>query len=130
MHRGYQSALTLFRPNLVVFLGDLFDEGQWVNEEQFDEYVQRFHMLFHTPEDVKLVAVVGNHDIGFHYAAHPRTFKRFEKEFHSSGVNLFTMHEGVHFITINSVAMQGDGCELCDKAEQELRNISSEWGCI
>lgn len=117
--------MTLFQPQLVVFLGDLFDEGKWVDDAEFEKYVQRFQMLFHTPNHVKVVAVVGNHDIGFHYATRPKIFKRFEQKFRTTGVDMFTLNEGVHFVTINSVAMQGDGCQLCDKAQQELNNISS-----
>lgn len=125
MHRSFQSAMTLFQPQLVIFLGDLFDEGQWVTDTEWKEYVLRFHKLFHTPDHVKVVAVVGNHDIGFHYVAHPKIVERFDLEFHTTGVDLFSI-EGVHFVAINSVAMQGDGCHLCDKAEEELKNISSE----
>lgn len=98
-----------------------------MDDEQFDNYVQRFQMLFHTPDNVKVVAVVGNHDIGFHYATRPKIFRRFERQFRTTGVDMFTMNEGVHFVSINSVAMQGDGCQLCDKAEQELKNVSSEF---
>lgn len=124
MHRAFQTAMTIFQPQLVVFLGDLFDEGKWVTDQEFDEYVRRFHSLFHVPEEVRTVAVVGNHDIGFHYAAHPKLVKRFERQFRTTGVDLVTVNEGVHFVTINSVAMQGDGCELCEAAQEQLKNIS------
>lgn len=127
MHRAFQTSMTLFRPQLVIFLGDLFDEGKWVTDEEFDVYVQRFYTLFHTPDDVQVIAAVGNHDIGFHYATRPGIFRRFERQFGTTGVKLVTVHGGVHFVSINSVAMQGDGCELCDKAQRELRNISSKW---
>lgn len=123
MHRSFQTAMTLFQPQLVIFLGDLFDEGQWVTDSEWKDYVTRFHRLFHTPDRVKVVAVVGNHDIGFHYVAHPRLVQRFEKEFKTTGVDLFTV-EGIHFVAVNSVAMQGDGCRLCATAEDELKNIS------
>lgn len=126
MRRSFQTAMALFQPQLVIFLGDLFDEGQWVTDTEWKEYVRRFHRLFHTPDHVKVVAVVGNHDIGFHYVAHPRLVQRFEMEFRTTGVELFTI-QGVHFVAINSVAMQGDGCQLCETAEDELKNISSEF---
>lgn len=126
MHRAFQTAMTIFQPNLVIFLGDLFDEGKWVSEKEFDTYVQRFHLLFNVPDGVKVVAVVGNHDIGFHYATNPKIVHRFEKQFKTTGVDLFTLNEGIHFVTVNSVAMQGDGCQLCERAEEQLRNISSK----
>ena len=67
-------------------LGDVFDEGQWVNEKQFSEYVKRFHRLFPTKNPH---VVVGNHDVGFHsemtstkvkrYAATAMRIKRFKE---------------------------------------------------
>lgn len=47
--------------------GDLFDEGQWVDEKQFEEYVRRYRRLFHTDERTQVFGALGNHDIGFHY---------------------------------------------------------------
>lgn len=47
--------------------GDLFDEGNWASEREFNDYVERFHRLFHVPEGTAMYSVVGNHDIGFHY---------------------------------------------------------------
>lgn len=48
-----------------VYTGDLFDEGQWVDAEGHDAYVQRFHSLFPVNSSI---TIVGNHDVGFHYA--------------------------------------------------------------
>jgi len=54
--------------NLYVFLiGDLFDEGLWSSEKDFNSYVETFKYLFSVPSDIQLYAIVGNHDIGFHY---------------------------------------------------------------
>lgn len=49
------------------FVGDLFDEGLWSSESDFSSYVQTFNYLFSVQEPIKLYAIVGNHDIGFHY---------------------------------------------------------------
>jgi len=49
------------------FSGDLFDEGKWCSDSEFQHHVSRFHRMFHTPSTTQLYAVVGNHDIGFHY---------------------------------------------------------------
>lgn len=48
-------------------IGDLFDEGLWSSESDFNSYVKTFKYLFSTPQSIKLYPVVGNHDIGFHY---------------------------------------------------------------
>ena len=43
--------------------GDVFDEGQWVDQKEYEEYVERFYRLFPTQNPYVLV---GNHDVGFH----------------------------------------------------------------
>lgn len=67
MQRVYQASIRLHRPDVVFILGDVFDEGHWVDEEQFQTYLLRFYRLFQTPSHIKVYSVVGNHDIGFHY---------------------------------------------------------------
>lgn len=49
-----------------MFLGDLFDEGEWSSDRQFANYVSRFQELFPVPPDTQMHVVAGNHDIGFH----------------------------------------------------------------
>lgn len=67
MHRAFQTAMALHKPELVFVLGDLMDEGQHCSREEFESYVKRFYKLFKVPEDTKMYFAVGNHDIGFHY---------------------------------------------------------------
>lgn len=52
---------------MLFLIGDLFDEGLWSSERDFNSYVETFKYLFSVPSDVQLYAIVGNHDIGFHY---------------------------------------------------------------
>lgn len=67
MRRAFQSAIWLHQPDVVFILGDVFDEGQWVNDEHFQAYLLRYHDIFRTPEQIQVYSAVGNHDIGFHY---------------------------------------------------------------
>lgn len=128
MHRAFQTAMTIFHPEIVFVLGDLFDEGNWVNQNEFQEYCERFQKLFYTPKETSLYSLAGNHDIGFHYNTNPTLVNRFDKFFNSSGVDLIS-RRGVHFVSIDSMAMEGDGCFLCDKAERLLRKISERFKC-
>ena len=41
MHRAFQTAMTYFKPELVVFLGDVFDEGKWAGDDEFQAYITR-----------------------------------------------------------------------------------------
>lgn len=59
--------MRLFEPDVVFVLGDLFDEGDFVNSNDFEQYVERFHRIFKTTGNVPIISAVGNHDIGFHY---------------------------------------------------------------
>uniref|UniRef100_A0A1B0DK66 Uncharacterized protein n=1 Tax=Phlebotomus papatasi TaxID=29031 RepID=A0A1B0DK66_PHLPP len=128
MYRSFQTAVELFRPEAVFILGDLFDEGKWVTDPEFSNYVERYQNLFSVPDSTKLFGIVGNHDIGFHYEARQRLTKRFEESFHTTGVSLLTLRD-IHFVLVNSIAMEGDGCYLCSEAESQLRNISRIFRC-
>ncbi|KAG8258506.1 Metallophosphoesterase 1 [Homalodisca vitripennis] len=116
MHRAFQTAITLHRPDIVFVLGDVFDEGLSCSDAEFNAYVQRFHSLFRVPTGTQIFVVVGNHDIGFHYGISPYLQERFTQAFNAPSVRLLSI-AGNHFVLINSMAMEGDGCFLCRPAE-------------
>lgn len=128
MHRTFQTALTLHRPDVVAFLGDVFDEGQWSNDEEFKVYMKRFWDLFYVPSHVKVLVTVGNHDVGFHYRMHEYFVDRFEENFNTSAVQL-TAIRGNLFVTVNSMALYGDSCNFCARAKMELRRIRHKLRC-
>ncbi|ELK15051.1 Metallophosphoesterase 1 [Pteropus alecto] len=101
MERAFQTALWLLQPEVVFILGDIFDEGKWSSSQAWADDVERFHKMFRHPRHVQLKVVAGNHDIGFHY----------------------------HFVMVNSVALEGDGCNICSEAEAELIKISHKLNC-
>lgn len=111
--------------NNFFFTGDLFDEGEWCNKKQFQEYVDRFFSLFQIPDDTKMYVVPGNHDMGFHYQLKPFKYDRFNLVFNTTAVQLITIKEN-HFVLMNSMAMERDGCYLCKKAEILLQHIASK----
>ncbi|XP_038952910.1 metallophosphoesterase 1 isoform X4 [Rattus norvegicus] len=101
MERAFQTALWLLQPEVVFILGDVFDEGKWSSAQAWADDLHRFQRMFRHGSHVQLKVVIGNHDIGFHY----------------------------HFVMVNSVAMEGDGCTICSEAEAELREISRKLNC-
>ncbi len=130
MRRAFQTARRLFSPELVVFLGDLFDEGKWCGPQEFSGYLSRFEELFAVDPgrtDVRVVA--GNHDVGFHYAVTPYLSSRFERAFGAPPVDLFS-YKGVTFVAVNSVAMEGDKCFLCEDAKKRLKEVSERLDCL
>lgn len=54
---------------------------------------------------------------------------RFENYLNFSNVHLYTIKQ-IHFVMINSMAMEGDNCTFCSEAESALRNISRTLHCM
>uniref|UniRef100_T1JLX0 Calcineurin-like phosphoesterase domain-containing protein n=1 Tax=Strigamia maritima TaxID=126957 RepID=T1JLX0_STRMM len=128
MHRSFQTVMTIHNPDIVFFLGDIFDEGQWADAMEFRHYVQRFHVLFQVPEKTQVFVVAGNHDIGFHYVTNQHLNSRFTDAFAAPAVKSVVI-EGNIFIMINSIAMEGDKCSLCGPAEKKLKELSKLLHC-
>lgn len=128
MHRSFQSVMTIHSPDVVFFLGDLFDEGLWADTQEFRQYITRFDDLFQTPEKTQVYTAVGNHDVGFHYAMTTHLHDRFVNAFHAPAVNLIEI-EGNAFVIINSMAMEGDRCSICGSAEHELKRLGRKFRC-
>lgn len=128
MYRTFQTALKLHQPDVVFVLGDLTDEGLYCSEDEFNYYIQRFYNLFAVPENCKMYVVVGNHDIGFHYRITPYLNQRFVTGFNSSAVQMISIN-GNHFVLVNSMALEGDGCFLCRAAEVQLQQIAKKLKC-
>ncbi|DAA15851.1 metallophosphoesterase 1 isoform X3 [Bos mutus] len=126
MERAFQTAVWLLQPEVVFILGDIFDEGKWSSPEAWADDVGRFWKVFRHPPHVQLRAVAGNHDIGFHYQMDTYRIKRFEKVFNPE--RLFSW-KGINFVMVNSVALEGDGCDICSRAEAELLEISHWLNC-
>jgi len=59
------------------------------------------------------------------YSITPHLEKRFNKVFNTGPVELIS-RRNVHFVTINSMAMEMDGCFLCHAAKLKLNEISSK----
>ncbi|CAF1200871.1 unnamed protein product, partial [Didymodactylos carnosus] len=130
MYRSYQSALFLFEPNLIFFLGDLIDEGRQATNDQWESYVKRFQLIFHHPPQTTVHVIVGNHDIGFHYTVTDGKLERFEKSFLDSPYLTLITYENVHFVLANSMAFEGDNCRMCARAEHDLSIIKEKLECL
>jgi hypothetical protein len=70
-----------------------------------------------------IIAINGNHDIGWHYEMTSNLKHRFDDKFNTKSVVDLDIN-GNHFVAINSVTMEGDFCQLCSEADSELRSIA------
>lgn len=66
MYKAFEVAVQLHRPDVVFIMGDIFNEGEYVDDEYFVKYMNRFHELFDTSDETIVYSIIGNHDIGFH----------------------------------------------------------------
>ncbi|XP_067887331.1 metallophosphoesterase 1 isoform X2 [Heterodontus francisci] len=128
MEQAFQTALWFFKPDVVFVLGDLFDEGKWSSPEDFKDDVKRFQMMFRRSASTELFVVVGNHDIGFHHEMDWYKLQRFEGVFNFTSAKVVT-RKGINFVLVNSIALQGDGCSICKKVENDLHQLSLALNC-
>ena len=52
------------RPDVVVFLGDLLDEGSIASDDEYMTYIYRFRSVFRMPSTVRSVFISGDNDVG------------------------------------------------------------------
>ena len=57
-----------------------------------------------------------------------RKHSRFKEAFDAPSVKLVEMR-GVIFVLVNSMAMEGDGCNICKNAEEELQALRWKLKC-
>lgn len=128
MTRAFQASMLIYNPDVVFILGDLMDEGNVCSMEEFEYHIQRFKRMFQTPHNTRTEIVVGNHDIGFHYRMKERKHNKFAEAFNAPSVKLLQIRD-VIFVMVNSMAMEGDGCNICTEAITKLRDIKWKLKC-
>jgi len=61
---GFFYAVSYVRPDVVIFLGDLLDEGSKASDDEYTTYIRRFRHVFKMPASVKNVFISGDNDVG------------------------------------------------------------------
>ena len=62
--KTYRQAVAHTKPDIIVFLGDIFDEGSISNDQEFKETYLRFQKIFPIPRDSESIFITGDNDIG------------------------------------------------------------------
>jgi len=80
---GFFHAVSYVRPDVVIFLGDLLDEGSVATDDEYMTYIRRFHNVFRMPTTVKSIFASGDNDVGGEGADSKQQWKvyRFTKHF-------------------------------------------------
>ncbi|KAK3541395.1 hypothetical protein QTP86_024590 [Hemibagrus guttatus] len=128
IERSFQTALLLLRPEMIFILGDVFDEGKWSSTKDWEDDVRRFKQIFSHPSSTELVVLIGNHDIGFHHEMTSYKLERFEKVFNITSAQILTKRD-VTFLLVNSVALHGDHCPICQGVEDKLYSLAQQLNC-
>ncbi|CAN4095172.1 unnamed protein product [Withania somnifera] len=70
MRRAFLSSILPSKPDVILFLGDYFDGGPFLSDEEWQESWSRFKHIFDIDmlaqiTNIKLYYLAGNHDIGY-----------------------------------------------------------------
>ncbi|BFZ17415.1 hypothetical protein BsWGS_20454 [Bradybaena similaris] len=121
-------------PDVVVFLGDIMDEGSKATDSEYQSYFQRFNSIFYETSYAKTIVIPGDNDIGGE-GGDVRTFfkvSRFEKHFENlTGV---VSHGFIDFLKILRMAQpnillsghwhlsQMLSCDTCLSDDEDMNN--------
>ncbi|VDO87096.1 unnamed protein product [Heligmosomoides polygyrus] len=62
LSKGFSQALSATNPDLIVFLGDLFDEGLEANDAELEWTLSRFNAIFES--NIPKIFISGDNDVG------------------------------------------------------------------
>lgn len=82
MRRAYMLNVLSLQPDVVAFVGDLFDGGrQFSSTDEFQLHLRRFQSVFRMENSMKFVFAAGNHDVGLGRFYSTPAAKRWELTF-------------------------------------------------
>lgn len=126
MRRSFQSVILPLKPDVVLFLGDHFDGGPYMSDEEWQESLFRFNHIFSIDEQrtkphVPMYYLSGNHDIGYSafHSINPKVISRYEKEFGSRNYQLPAGK--VDFVVVDAQTLDG---------AKQSKERSSSWEFI
>lgn len=102
LYKTFQKAFNHVQPHVVVFLGDIMDEGNIATNAEYRRYVERFNDVFHVSHTVKFVFLPGDNDIGGeNEPMNVRKLEKFQETFKQPDV----LHIGlIDMFKVNRVA--------------------------
>ena len=113
------------KPDALIVLGDVSDAGRRSNNAQWSEVVSRFQSLVRPFTGNPIHVVVGNHDVGDHHdPGFSSRLPRFAASFPGLDATCGSRFawKGVDFVSLNAMAMHGDGCSVCSSVERSIEN--------
>lgn len=119
MKQAYSIINSIYKPEVVIFLGDLLDEASFSSDENFRVASRDFGSIF-PADDVnqERIIIAGNHDVGFHdqIRFNPYHLQRFHKKY-SASINIQLIQSPklklINIVAINSMSFFNDTCPVC-----------------
>ncbi|KAJ1390601.1 Metallo-dependent phosphatase-like [Sesbania bispinosa] len=112
MRRSFFASILPFKPDVILFLGDYFDGGPYLSDEEWKESFNRFKHIFGLNAqgkyaDKQVYYIPGNHDIGYESlnSRKPEVIRRYEETF---GIRNYRFAVGkVDFIAVDAQTLDG-----------------------
>ncbi|KAK7071042.1 hypothetical protein SK128_007679 [Halocaridina rubra] len=98
--RGFNLAVWKTKPDVVIFLGDILDDGSISNDDGFKAKAEHFKSLMHIPSYVKqTIYVPGDNDIGGE-GSDVATWKKVQRFYQVFNQSMFVPYEFVDFTQV------------------------------
>lgn len=130
MAQSFAISNYIFEPEVIMFLGDILDEGSTAPNVHFEEEIQEFNRIFpHNPMVQDRIIIAGNHDVGYHdrMVMIPYALDRFRSKLLCTGhVNIIPAKENrnLNIIVTNSMSFYNDSCEFCAHSKAISNQLS------
>ncbi|KAK4373898.1 hypothetical protein RND71_004575 [Anisodus tanguticus] len=135
MRRAFLSSILPSKPDIILFLGDYFDGGPFLSDEEWQESWSRFKHIFdlemlEQTTNIKLYYLAGNHDIGYaaFHSHMPEVIKRYEKAF---GARNYQFTAGkVDFIAIDAQTLDDSQQDILSPGHPQNNETPATWNFV
>ncbi len=108
LRRSIAATVSMVSPAAVVLLGDVFDGGWQVEDQEYAASMARLRGVMPALGGARLLNLSGNHDVSFRTAAGPEARRRYVKHF--GPLNWRRSVAGLDLVAISSLTLSpGDG---------------------
>ncbi|XP_008228088.1 PREDICTED: uncharacterized protein C630.12 isoform X1 [Prunus mume] len=132
MRRAFHQSVLPLQPDVIFFLGDYFDGGPYLSDEEWKESLSRLKHIFSLSaherySNIPVYYLPGNHDIGYGilHSRRAEAIKRYEKEFGSRNYR-FAVGK-VEFIAIDAQTIDGNPQGILTSSTHDfIKNVSMD----
>lgn len=128
MKQAFRISTNYFKPDIVMNLGDIFDEASFSQNEAFRMFYQDYEETFPSRQGQKIIVIAGNHDVGFHnqMIKYPRLLFRFHETLDATNSIELLKHNNLNIVVINSMSFYNDTCGFCTQSIADTNMISRQ----